>query len=100
MVFWSNYDNLEVDFPVISPSFIPPLLVKAVGLELPLFYRFLDEFSHNLPGYGLNVKVDSNHQVVGFTPESMLEMEEMYKLLQYDILFGEQYIFQDDILVE
>ncbi|QCR33995.1 LTA synthase family protein [Lysinibacillus sp. SGAir0095] len=91
LVVWKNFGD-QVKVPdLLSPAFLSPIIFENAGLEMPKYYEFLKKFSTQLPGYISTVKVDSNGDLYNKTPEESRELEEMYEMLQYDLLFGKQY---------
>jgi phosphoglycerol transferase MdoB-like AlkP superfamily enzyme len=92
LVIWSNVrDAKPPQAPLISPSFLGPVLFDFAGLEKPLYYKFLDQYMNVMPGFTTNVKSDGQGRLFRETPESYKELEEKYRKLQYDILFGNRY---------
>ena len=91
LVFWKNFGDQVSNPEVLSPAFLSPIIFENAGLEMPKYYQFLKSFSTELPGYTSSVKVDSNGELYGDTPEELLDLEAMYEMIQYDLLFGKQY---------
>lgn len=91
LVVWNNYKDDLPDLDLISASFLAPKIFKWAELKMPLFYNFLEDYSDVLPGYFANLKVDNNGNLLDITPKNMWEYEEMYKMFQYDLLFGEDF---------
>ena len=44
-----------------------------------------------MPGYTTDVKIDSEDELYKVTPDDMEDVKRDYQLIQYDLLFGEQY---------
>ncbi len=59
---------------------------------MPNYYRFLQNFRENMPGYTSIVKSDANGELYSETPEHLLELEQQYRILQYDLLHGNRYL--------
>jgi phosphoglycerol transferase MdoB-like AlkP superfamily enzyme len=92
LVIWSNVRNAKPPkAPLISPSFLGPVLFDFAGLEKPLYYQFLEQYMSVMPGFTTNVKSDGQGRLFRETPESYKELVEKYRKLQYDILFGKRY---------
>lgn len=98
LVIWSNYleSGQKLEMPsTISPSFLAPYIFDLAGLEQPLFYQFLQQFSKVLPGLSVPVKTDPQGTLYKETPQEFKEMEDMYLRLQYDILLGKQHSVEE-----
>ena len=91
LVVWNNYGQEIEEVGSVSTSFLPPLVMKWAQLESTNFYKFLDEIRKTLPAYTSLVKQDANGQLYQQTPEQYKDLEKMYELLQYDMMFGEEY---------
>lgn len=91
LVVWNNYGQEIEEVGSVSTSFLPPLVMKWAQLESTGFYKFLDEMRKTLPAYTSLVKQDANGQLYQQTPEQYKDVEKMYQLLQYDMMFGEEY---------
>ncbi|WP_374724197.1 LTA synthase family protein [Calidifontibacillus erzurumensis] len=92
LVVWNNFSEDIPSLPeTISPSFLAPYVLDLAGIEKPLYYRFLEEFSHQMPGFTTSVKSDGSGELHKSTPENVKPLEDTYLRLQYDLLFGKQY---------
>ncbi|MFB5086089.1 LTA synthase family protein [Psychrobacillus sp. PGGUH221] len=91
LAVWNNYSMEIPNVGSISPSFLAPKILEWSSLSLPSYYSFINEFSEVMPGYTYTVKLDSKGNLFEYSPESLRKLEDYYKLIQYDILFGEQY---------
>lgn len=98
LVLWSNYKTIEQAKSVLSPSFLAPLIFEAANLEMPKYYKFLKDFSDKLPGYTKTVKVSADNTHSEKTPDRYNDLEKIYELIQYDLLFGKQ--FSKEILFD
>ena len=78
----------------ISTSFLAPYIVEWAELKMPTYYSFLQNFRENMPGYTSIVKSDAAGELYAETPEHLLELEQQYRILQYDLLHGERYLEQ------
>lgn len=91
LVVWNNYDK-EIDYiDSISASFLAPKVMEWAELEAPRYYNFLNIFSEEIPGYTSLIKLDKNGALYFKTPKHIEELEESYKMIQYDMLFGKEY---------
>ncbi|MCM3389719.1 LTA synthase family protein [Ureibacillus chungkukjangi] len=91
LLVWRNFGH-SIEIPeLLSPAFLSPFIFENAGLEMPKYYQFLKNYATQLPGYINSVKVDKNGELFSETPADMRELEEMYEMIQYDLLFGKQY---------
>jgi phosphoglycerol transferase MdoB-like AlkP superfamily enzyme len=91
LAIWKNYGETTGEISTISPSFLPPIIFQQANIKLPPYYSFLKEFYSSLPGYTKQIKVDSKGKQYKATPSEYGDLENNYRLLQYDLLFGNQY---------
>lgn len=91
LVMWKNIGDVSTEIDVISPSFLGSIVLSELDLPQNRYYKFLSNFSSELPGYTRAVKMQSDGKLSKDTPEKLSELEEEYELIQYDILFGENY---------
>ena len=77
---YSNYSQIEKPAERISINFVPALVVDYAGIEKSGFYHYLFD-------------LQKKHPVISgiFPDESFTTERENYRLLQYDIMFGEGY---------
>lgn len=91
---WNNYGKEIGDIGSISTSFLAPYIMEWAELKMPTYYSFLQNFRENMPGYTSVVKSDADGDLYTETPEHLLELEQQYRILQYDLLHGERYLEQ------
>ena len=77
---YSNFGEIKPPAERISINYIPALVVEYAGIEKSGFYNYLYD-------------LQKRHPVVSyiFPDETFTAEQENYKLLQYDIMFGEGY---------
>ncbi len=77
---YSNFGEIKQPAERISINYIPALVVEYAGIEKSGFYNYLYD-------------LQKRHPVVSyiFPDETFSAEQENYKLLQYDIMFGEGY---------
>ena len=83
MAAWSNYKKMEpIDRP-FSAVHIAYEVLKDSGIKYPNYFNILNELSRKFPVLHINFKekVDPDDEHV-----------RDYRLIQYDLLFGEQYL--------
>lgn len=91
LAIWKNYGETVEKIPNISASFLAPKVLQWAEIEGPLFYDFLSDFQTKIPGYTSLVKLDGNGHLSREVPDKYMLEDEIYKRIQYDILFGEDY---------
>ncbi|WP_174728967.1 LTA synthase family protein [Mesobacillus harenae] len=85
-----NIPKLENEAP-ISPIYLGPIVFEITGLKSAPFYNFLTRLRQEIPGLKRDLYIDSsNNEIENFTDEQKVLLEQ-YKLIQYDLLVGEQY---------
>lgn len=87
---WSNYREIQAQ-NVLSMNFLPSYILELAGVEIKGFMKFnhiirnkVEVFSHIIKG-----KNGLYHQDV---PNDLEEIINDYRMLQYDILFGEYHL--------
>ncbi|MGG3507635.1 LTA synthase family protein [Paenibacillus lautus] len=89
LVIWSNLGvNKTEYFEGISPGLLIPYVYETAGIEMPLFYQYLNLFREHYQGISRSINMDSGGNIITEIPKSL---ENQYQLLQYDLLFGEGY---------
>lgn len=82
-VAWSNYTELRSFSKILSPSHISYEILKDAGVKYPNYFNILTNLETKYPIMHLKGQnlVDPNDELV-----------KDYQLIQYDILFGKQYL--------
>ena len=91
LAIWNNYGTEVPDLGTISPNFLAPTVFDLAGIEQPLYHSVLEKFQAEMPGYTNDVKIDANGELYKVTPDEVEPTKREYELIQYDLLFGEQY---------
>lgn len=91
-VTWSNFNMPQQTVPILSDSFLGSFVLDALHLEKPAQFAFNSGLSATLPGLLSNLAVDSAGNLYPTAPESAQAPLEQYRQLQYDQLFGQQYV--------
>ena len=92
LLIWSNYWNGSVDLGTIAAYEISPVMMQLYGLEQPPFFQYL---LNQLSAYrsrtrGVTIEPDSTATTQPLT-EAQREWFDNHWLLQYDLMFGQQY---------
>lgn len=91
LAIWNNYGAEVPEIGTISPSFLAPTVLNLAGIEKPLYYSILENFKELMPGYTSDLKIDAQDKLYKVTPDDIETVKQDYQLIQYDLLFGEQY---------
>ncbi|MGE7796322.1 LTA synthase family protein [Lysinibacillus fusiformis] len=92
LVMWNNFGKENKFLGSLSASFLGTEILEMANIEKTPLFEFIDNFSDNLPVYTATVKKTADGELVEDIHENMKILEEQYRLLQYDILFGENYL--------
>ncbi|PKJ57485.1 LTA synthase family protein [Bacillus sp. SN10] len=91
LLMYANFDMSNDNLGVVSPIHFSNLIFDYAGLNKSLFYQFLSELYKEIPVLRDELKVDKNGEVINDLTKKQKEMLEQYKMLQYDLLVGNQY---------
>ncbi|WP_243767363.1 LTA synthase family protein [Paenibacillus agricola] len=91
-VTWSNVDLPQEQLPVLSNSFLGAYMLKQMGMELPETLAYNEELSRKMPAMLRNLVVDADLNLTTAVPDALAADVEQYRQLQYDSLFGKQYL--------
>ncbi|AOY18083.1 phosphoglycerol transferase [Bacillus sp. ABP14] len=91
LLMYANFDMPNDNLGVVSPIYFSNLIFDYAGLNKSLFYQFLSAFYKEIPVLRDELKIDKNGEVINDLTKEQKEMLEQYKMLQYDLLVGNQY---------
>lgn len=91
LLMYANFDMPNDNLGLVSPIHFSNLIFDYAGLNKSLFYQFLSELYKEIPVLRDELKVDKNGEVINDLTKNQKEMLEQYKMLQYDLLVGNQY---------
>ncbi|WP_144591515.1 LTA synthase family protein [Bacillus cereus] len=91
LLMYANFDMPNDNLGLVSPIHFSNLIFDYAGLNKSLFYQFLSELYKEIPVLRDELKVDKNGEVISDLTKKQKEMLEQYKMLQYDLLVGNQY---------
>jgi len=89
--FWANYPLADDIQPVVSAAALAPLLMRKAGLPLPLYQKGLWLQSDEMMAYNISITVE-NDGSVRYIDRARVEG---FRMLQYDRVFGGNYIEND-----
>lgn len=91
-VTWSNFAMPSQTVPVLSDSFLGSFVLDALHLEKPAQFALNSGLSTSIPGLLSNLVVDAAGNLYSAVPDAVKPTIEQYRELQYDQLFGQQYV--------
>ncbi|KRF39204.1 LTA synthase family protein [Paenibacillus sp. Soil787] len=92
LVTWSNFDMPKQDIPLLSDSFLGAHVLDMLHMEKPANFKLNAELAAQVPGLLSNLVVDANQELHAAVPESAQALRDDYRNVQYDLLFGKQYL--------
>ncbi|KRE49956.1 sulfatase-like hydrolase/transferase [Paenibacillus sp. Soil724D2] len=92
LVTWSNFDMPKQDIPLLSDSFLGAHVLDMLHMEKPANFKLNAELAAQVPGLLSNLVVDENQELHAEVPESSKVLLNDYRNVQYDLLFGKQYL--------
>lgn len=91
-VVWSNYDLPQETVPTLSDSFLGSYVLNMLDMEMPATWAYNYEISRKVPGLLSNLTVGADGTLSRSVPEAFREEIKNYQQIQYDQLFGKQYL--------
>lgn len=91
LLIWSNYENNLEGFERLGSSFLGNSLLGLTGQRNNHIFAFAQQISQYLPVYDKTVSIDINGNYYRSLPDHLQKIENDYRLLQYDVLFGKEY---------
>lgn len=91
-VMWSNMDLPKERVPILSYSFLNAYVLDRLQMEKPAAWAYNFELSRKIPGLLRGLVVDSSQDLYTSPPPSVASDVEKYRELQYDEMFGGQYL--------
>lgn len=94
LVIWSNYSDQAVDLGTIGAYNITPVMMDLYGLSKPLYFDYLLQglSQYRARTGGVTVGLDGS-----FSQDLTEEQQQWFNshwMLQYDLMFGEEYLRQ------
>lgn len=93
-VMWSNVRLPKEHVPSVSSSFLGTYVLKRLGMEKPATFAVNDSLLRQTPGLLRDLVVDAEGNLHRSVPEPYKPLVNQYNDLQYDQLFGKQYLAQ------
>ncbi len=97
LLIWSNQADEQVDLGTVSTYNIAPIMMELYGLEMPDYFEFLNEQLYEYTASNKGVIVYPDGTITREVEDEEAREALLYNqsVLQYDLLFGEQYQLED-----
>ncbi|MBP1043689.1 sulfatase-like hydrolase/transferase [Vagococcus sp. BWB3-3] len=91
---YSNHGRSQsVDFPIVSPIFFTNLVAQQNNAKISAYYAVLEELFKHIQAYSREVYyVDGQAKTYDELDDQTKEILEDYKLVQYDLTSGKEYL--------
>lgn len=89
-VMWSNF-NAPTDGTLMSPSFAPVLITRALGMKHPFYTDFLGGVMEDWPVVGGELTQNKSGAVTSFEAVKTSPKLKAYQWVQHDLMFGREY---------
>jgi phosphoglycerol transferase MdoB-like AlkP superfamily enzyme len=91
LMYIANFDIGEEEIGTLSPAFLGPTVFNLAQQPLPTYYKLLEMVRSEISGLSNNVMISSNGGEITQLTDDQEELLQDYKMIQYDILEGENY---------
>jgi phosphoglycerol transferase MdoB-like AlkP superfamily enzyme len=91
LFIYSNFEMEKVQLNTVSPAFLGVTLYDILDKPLNPYYAMLENLKSALPGIKSNLLIDSESNMKTEPSEEEKLLLNEYKLIQYDLLMGQQY---------
>lgn len=95
LLIWSNTQTEPRVLPPMSTSFLGPAVLEATGTPGSRYTEFLTEVRRSLPVMLQGLVRDPHGVLSADPPDELKPLERAWWTLEYDLLFGEQYLGRD-----
>lgn len=94
VIFWTNQKKEKIETDYIGASFLGKEILKYVGIELPNYFKVLDELHKRVKVLNRNYMIDSNNNFFyrGTYSNELNSLINNINLIGYDINFGKNYL--------
>lgn len=85
-IVWANYDIQEGQNAILSNNYLENLILKQAGIELPLYNRYIEKVSSEIPAMNVNGYMDNSgewHKYDTNETKTISELLTNYEMLQY-----------------
>jgi hypothetical protein len=97
LLVWTNAKHLPEDWGAFSTSFLGPRVLELTGTPGSRYTDFLTHVQRSLPVMVPGLVVDSDGVMSRELPAALEPLQKAWWMLQYDQLFGEQYLEKNSL---
>lgn len=94
LIIWNNFGLETKKLPEISSSFLGAYVLSELKLEMPPIFALGHQLYGKTPGLIRGLVVDADQNLAVSPSETLQPDMQRYRELQYDTLFGKQYVQQ------
>ena len=91
---WDNYLGLKGQVENLSAYQLTPMLTELYGLDRPVYFEYLRQQMDIFRGHYSNTVLDAAGVASGKKPTAVKNALAKMELLQYDLLFGKNYLYR------
>nr|WP_263324822.1 LTA synthase family protein [Neobacillus sp. Marseille-Q6967] len=93
LLIYSNFESEQKKYEFISPFYLASIVYEKSGMEKPHFYNLLDQLREEMgiPALKGGIIMGSDREFIKNPTKEQKQLLEDYRLLQYDLLAGNQY---------
>lgn len=91
LMILANFDIGTEPLGTMSPAFLGPTVFSLSGQKLPAYYKLLEQVKAELPGLSKSVLIGGSDKVVPKLTDRQQQLLNDYKMVQYDMLEGDDY---------
>jgi phosphoglycerol transferase MdoB-like AlkP superfamily enzyme len=91
LLIYSNFKMDKKNLKDLSPAFLGPTVFEVLNKPLTPYYAMLEKVKGTVPGLKKEVLADSKGNIKAELSEEESALIEDYKMIQYDLMMGEQY---------
>ncbi|WP_176461838.1 sulfatase-like hydrolase/transferase [Anaeromicrobium sediminis] len=93
-ILWSNYKTTSQDLGLLNTSFMGSYLLDYAELDMPNYFKFLQEFSKEIPVINRKYAIDMEKNIINSDNEKYIAYNNDYLLVQQN-MFYEDRVFED-----
>ena len=90
-VMWNNFNTIQENAGNMSMYQLLPYITESLGLDRPLYFDYLNQQFKLFRGFAQGVYLDADGNACWEVSSAAEEAFHNHWLLQYDIMFGENY---------
>ncbi|MDD4779308.1 MAG: LTA synthase family protein [Tissierellia bacterium] len=91
IVVWNNYTEFKCELGNISTFQLLPTVMDIFDLDMPMYYKYLNEIKNVSKGYARSVVLDELGNPSYNLNNNQKEIYNKFNMIQYDQMFGNQY---------